>query len=49
MRHAVLGQHRVQNGRDDDCRDGGEFAAQAEAGVNQFTETMSILPDATAD
>src|SRR5947209_1712417 len=48
-RSAVLRQHRIQD-RGDDNRGGScKFSAHGQAGIDQFTETMSILPDAAAD
>ena len=46
---AVPGEHRVQNWRDDNDRDQCEFFAHCETGIDQLTETMSILPNAAAD
>ena len=48
-RGAVLGQHRIQDRGNDNDAGGGEFSAHGQAGINQFTETMSILPNAATD
>ncbi len=46
---AVFSEHRVQNRRDDDGGGTGKFSPDGQAGVDQFAETMSILPNAATD
>src|ERR1700730_4342238 len=46
---AILDEKKVHDGSDHDDGDGAQFPPHPERGFNQLTESMSILPDASAD
>ena len=46
---AVARQHEIKNGRDDEDGEAAQFPAQLLRGGDELSETMRIVPDATAD